>query len=52
MSIPNPGSTPQEWQPKHPSQAEGEDPDHPDAHDDPPLQPHPSQAEGEDDDDA
>jgi hypothetical protein len=36
-------------QPGHPSQAEGEDPDHPSTHTDPPEQGHPSQAEGEDD---
>lgn len=36
-------------QPAHPSQAEGEDPDHPATHTDPPKMGHPSQAEGEDD---
>lgn len=36
-------------QPAHPSQAEGEDPEHPDEHPDPATPGHPSQAEGEDD---
>ncbi|GAB2619463.1 hypothetical protein [Pseudactinotalea suaedae] len=35
-------------QPEHPSQAEGEDPDEPSTHIDPPAHGHPSQAEGED----